>query len=243
VELHNQTSKIKKSDAVNLSQALRLLKGIGLPASLLGTCRAPAPTPAPFVAREGLLFVAGIHETDSPNFDALNWYAAEILPALNAIMGTAPILHVVGYAAPRIDLSPFAYHKQIKLHGCAGDLTPFYNQCRVFIAPTRFAAGTPYKAYETASFGLPCVATGLLAAQLGWQDGQELLAAPVNRPRQFAAQIAKLYGTEALWEAVRARALARLAAENSVPSFNKSVAEILRVALYNTKARQFAVAG
>jgi GT2 family glycosyltransferase len=228
--------------AVNQAE-VRLLKSIGLPAALLGTCRAPAPTPAPFAAREGLLFVAGIHETDSPNFDALNWYAAEILPALNAIMGTAPVLHVVGYAAPRIDLSPFAYHKQIKLHGPAGDLTPFYNQCRVFVAPTRFAAGTPYKAYETASFGLPCVATGLLAAQLGWQDGQELLAAPVNRPRQFAAQIAKLYESAALWEAVRTRALARLAAENNVAGFNKTVAEILRAALYNTRATQFAVAG
>ena len=39
----------------------------------------------------GLLFVAAIHQADSPNLDALRWYAAEILPA-SGLPGTDYVL-------------------------------------------------------------------------------------------------------------------------------------------------------
>ena len=205
------------------------LHALGLPqASLLGTARAPAPTPNGFAQRAGLLFVAGIHQADSPNLDSLAWYLHEILPPLAALLGEAPMLHVVGYTAPGIDLSAFR-HDRIKLHGAAGELTPFYNAARVFIAPTRFAAGTPYKIYEAAACGLPCVGTELLRGQLGW--GDEMLSAPVDDAPAFARQIARLYRDEALWRALRESALARLAAENGFAAFNAKVEQVLRGAL------------
>jgi O-antigen biosynthesis protein len=220
----------RKILAVNDREAA-LLKSAGLTGVMrLGTARSPAPTPAPFAAREGLLFVAGIHQEDSPNLDSLRWYIDEILPALVIEMGEAPVLHVVGYAAPDIDLGAFAKHDRIKLHGEAGDLTPFYNAARIFIAPTRYAAGTPYKLYETASFGLPCVATDLLCLQLGWENNKEILSARVNDAEGFARQIARLYGEEKLWNGLREKALARLAGENSFDEFNATVAEVLSTA-------------
>lgn len=208
-----------------------LLHSIGLPSvSMLGTIRAPAATPAGFDERAGLLFVAAIHQADSPNLDALHWYADDILPALTAEMEEPPVLHVVGYTAPEIDLSRFAGNPFIKIHGPVGDLAPFYNAARVFVAPTRFAAGTPYKLYETASFGLPCVAGDLLARQLGWAPGQDLLAPPLGDGKIFASQIALLYRTETLWTRLRENALARIAAENSAARFNAAVAEVLQKA-------------
>jgi glycosyltransferase involved in cell wall biosynthesis len=208
-----------------------LLNSIGLPSvTMLGTIRAPAPTPAKFTERAGLLFVAAIHQPDSPNLDALNWYADEILPALAAEMDEPPVLNVVGYAAPEIDFSRFAGHPSIKILGPAGDLTPFYNAARVFVAPTRFAAGTPYKLYETASHGLPCVAGDLLARQLGWAPGQDLLAPPLGDAKIFASQIALLYRTETLWTRLRENGLARIAAENGAARFNATVAEVLQKA-------------
>lgn len=213
------------------NREVELLKNNGLSnVARLGTAREPLPTPAPFAARDGLLFVAGIHQADSPNLDSLSWYLEEILPALAVEMGTVPVLHVVGYTARDIDLSAFAQDKRMKLHGEASDLTPFYNAARVFIAPTRFAAGTPYKVYETAAFGLPCVATDLLCRQLGWKDGVEILDAPVNDAKSFARQIALLYRDEALWTGIREKALARLAADNTIEEFNSKVAEILNSA-------------
>ncbi len=226
--------------AVNKAE-VELLRGIGLPnVSLLGTVRAPAPTLAGFAERGGLLMVAAIHQADSPNLDALSWYADEILPALAAELGEPPLLDVVGYVAPEVDLSAFANHQHIRLHGPAGDLTPFYDSHRVFIAPTRYAAGTPYKVYETGSFGLPCVATDLLARQLGWRNGRDLLTAPVNDAAAFAAQIARLYRSEATWTTLRKNALKRLT-ENTAELFQKAVATILREALYGAGHQRLTV--
>jgi glycosyltransferase involved in cell wall biosynthesis len=114
------------------------------------------------------------------------------------------------------------------------DLAPFYAASRVFIAPTRFAAGTPYKLYEAAAHGIPIVATELLARQLGWVAGKELLTAPVADPRRFAAQIALLYRTEMLWTRVREQAAARLAEENAPENFAADVKDILSAVLGGT---------
>jgi GT2 family glycosyltransferase len=213
-----------------------LLNSLGLRSvSMIGTKRLPRLTEASFESRDGLLFVASIHQADSPNLDSLNWYAEEILPALAREMEQPPVLNFCGYVAPHIDLSAFGGEPRIKIHGPAADLTPFYASNRLFIAPTRFAAGTPYKIYEAAGYGLPCVTSDLLARQLGWTPGVELLMAPVYDARRFAAQIALLYRTASLWMKIRQQAAARLAAENSAAQFEESVTRVLEGVLGGSK--------
>ena len=221
--------------AVNEAEAV-MLRRIGLfPVSVLGTIREPHSTPRDFANRTRLLFVGSIHQADSPNLDGLRWYANEILPALAELMAAqglaVPKLTVIGYAAPEIDLTEFADHPQIELCGAVDDLAPAYDSHRVFIAPTRFAAGTPYKVYETASFGLPCVATNLLVRQLGWQAGEEILGAPVQDAAGFARQIARLYQSETLWNKLRAAASRRLEQENGKAVFQANVSAIIGGAL------------
>ena len=58
--------------------------------------------------------------------------------------------------------------------GRQDDLTSLYNQARVFVVPTRYAAGIPYKAHEAASFGVPLVVSNLIGEQLGWLDGKRM---------------------------------------------------------------------
>jgi GT2 family glycosyltransferase/glycosyltransferase involved in cell wall biosynthesis len=209
-----------------------LLNALGMQnVSLLGTGRALSLTAPKFSARGGLLFVASIHRQDSPTLDALSWYMDAVLPALAQEMDEPPVLNLVGYIAPEIELMDFENRPGLKIHGPATDLTPFYETNRVFIAPTRFAAGTPYKLYEAAAHGIPIVATELLARQLGWIAGRELLTAPVTDPRRFAAQIALLYRTELLWNRLRDQAAARLAEENTPKNFAADVETILNAAL------------
>jgi GT2 family glycosyltransferase/glycosyltransferase involved in cell wall biosynthesis len=209
-----------------------LLRALGLPGlSLLGTGRALSLTAPNFAAREGLLFVASIHRQDSPTLDALSWYMEFVRPALAQEMDAPPELNFVGYIAPDIDLFAFENRPGLKIHGPVSDLTPFYAANRVFIAPTRYAAGTPYKLYEAAAHGVPIVATDLLARQLGWSAGKDLLAAPVADPRRFAAQIALAYRTEILWDRLRAQAAARLTEENKPEDFAASVRKIVDAAL------------
>jgi GT2 family glycosyltransferase len=213
--------------AVNQAE-VDLLRDFGLDqVSVLGTIRDLDPTPRGFAAREGLLFIASIHQTDSPNYDSLRWYRDAILPALLALMDTPPVLTFIGYTAPDIDLSEFAGHPFIDMRGSVDDIRPAYNSHRLFIAPTRYAAGTPYKVYETASFGLPCVATDLLVRQLGWDEGVEIASVGVQDANAFAAAIVRLYTDEDAWRTMREQALRRLERENGRGHFDTVVQAIL----------------
>ena len=55
--------------------------------------------------------------------------------------------------------------------GPVPDLTDEYARARVFIAPTRFAAGIPFKVHEALSYGLPVVGSRLISEQLA-HDGK-----------------------------------------------------------------------
>jgi glycosyltransferase involved in cell wall biosynthesis len=107
------------------------------------------------------------------------------------------------------------------------DMAPLYDAHRVFVAPTRYAAGTPYKVHEAASYGLPIVASDLLCRQTGWEDGRELLAAPTTDAKRFAEQIIALYGDRVRWQRIRDAALARLVAENGRDRYVTALREIL----------------
>lgn len=102
-----------------------------------------------------------------------------------------------------------------------------YDTHRVAIAPTRFAAGTPYKVYEAASFGLPAVITDLLMGQLGWKHEREVLSAPVDDATQFAHQIVRLYRSEELWNSIRETAAARLQADHSKEKYLEALSQVL----------------
>ncbi len=219
--------EVKTMLAVNEAEAKLLRKAGRTRVSVLGTVRAPDPTSAGFAAREGLLFVGAIHQQGAPNEDSLRFYVEHIYPALARLMPDPPILEVAGHLAAGIELSGLA--TGLRLLGEVGETRPLYERARVFIAPTRFAAGTPYKIYEAAAMGLPCVVTTLLAEQLGWCDGEELLAVPADDPAGFASAIARLYQDEALWMRLREGALARLAKENSPAAFVRQVKKILAV--------------
>ena len=203
-----------------------LLREMGQPrVAVLGTACAPAPLPAGFAARAGLLFIGAIHQPGAPNEDSLRFYGARIYPALARLMQAPPVLEVAGHLAAGIELGAPA--AGMRLLGEIADTRPFYEKARIFVAPTRFAAGTPYKIYEAAAMGLPCVVTNLLAKQLGWRDGEELLAVPEDNPSAFAAAIARLYHDEILWARLRDNALRRLARENAPAAFARQVKKIL----------------
>jgi GT2 family glycosyltransferase len=195
--------------------------------SVVGHMAEPRPTPRGFGQRAGMLFVGAFHTMDCPNLDSLTWFAAEVLPLIEAELGWETRLTIAGYAAPGVELDRFDSNPRITLRGAMADLEGLYNGSRVFIAPTRFAAGAPYKVFEAASRGLPVVATELLRGQLGWTAGQEILAAGSDDPAAFAAAVLAVYRDEGLWQAVREAALRRLEQENGKAGFTRAVATAL----------------
>jgi GT2 family glycosyltransferase len=195
--------------------------------SVVGHIRALTPTSRRFADRAGLLFVGAIHNIDSPNYDSLCWFVDEVLPLVQDTLGWETRLTIAGYMAGGVTLDRFRDHPRISLRGPLPDMGPLYDSHRLFVAPTRYAAGTPYKVYEAASYGLPIVASDLLCRQTGWEAGREMLTAPTTDAKLFAAQIVALYGDRVRWQRIRDAALARLAAENGRERYVTALREIL----------------
>jgi len=195
--------------------------------SVIGHMIDPNPGARAFAERSGLLFVGAIHKADSPNLDSLVWFVDEVLPLIEADLKWETRLTIAGYLAPGVDLSRFADHPRITLRGQVADLDPLYNAHRVFVAPTRYAAGAPYKVLEAASRGLPVVATEVLREELDWRPGQEMFAAAADDPAAFAAAVVRLHRDEVLWLSVREGALQRLQQENARAGFANAIGLVL----------------
>jgi O-antigen biosynthesis protein len=192
---------------------------------LLGYPIVPEPGTNPFAMREGFLFVGAMPSDASPNADSLRWFAAEVLPRLRREFGEGLRLRVVGQCDARSILALDG--EALDLLGPIEDLRPIFEQARVMVAPTRFAAGIPHKVHQAAAFGVPVVTTALIAELANWQDGHELLAA--SDANGFAESCTRLYRDETLWAAIRKRALERCAADCSPAAFRQSVGVILEM--------------
>jgi glycosyltransferase involved in cell wall biosynthesis len=201
---------------------------------VLGAVAEPAPTPTPFAERDGLLFVGAIHEDASPNADALVWFADSVLPLLRARLGDALRVRVAGLNLSK-QVEERAARGRLELLGPVEDLRPLFAATRVFVAPTRFAAGLPLKVLDAAAHGVPVVGTGILAQQLGWSHGVELLAADL--PQAMADACLTLYEDAAAWGRLREAALARVAREHSRAAFRAGLAEVLAMAAARRPAR------
>jgi glycosyltransferase involved in cell wall biosynthesis len=183
-----------------------------------------APTPQGFDERAGLLFVGAFHaKQHSPNSDSVCWFSTEIWPRIRARLG-APIDFSVAGSHPPPRVRELAA-EGVKVLPDVEDLAALYDRARVFVAPTRFAGGIPYKVHHAAAHGLPVVCTSLLANQLGWKHEQELLAA--DDAEGFAACCCRLYQDPLLWDRLRRGALARIEAECSARAFDGAVRSAL----------------
>lgn len=216
-------------EIVTVSQAeAETLHRSGFPhARVVGTYRPVTPTPRRFEDRAGLLFVGSLYAENTPNYDSLNWFVDEILPRVEAELGWETRLNLVGHVAPGLALDRFLAHSRVTWHGPVDDLVPIYDACRIAIAPTRFAAGTPYKVYEAASFGVPAVITDLLAGQLGWKHEQEVLSVAVDDSEGFAAAIVRLYRSQTLWQRLRQGCCDRLASDHNKERYREALSQVL----------------
>jgi glycosyltransferase involved in cell wall biosynthesis len=204
MDLQNEMELAKAAEAVVVvspkDQATMLAAGV-VDVSVIGHQIAPTPTPAPFKQRHTLLFVGAMHGTDNPNADSMRFFCKSIWPDVRKATGAA--LVIVGYGTDTA--VGYLGTEGIQVLGPKEDLTPFYNDARVFIVPTRYAAGLPYKAHEAAAHGVPMVVSEVIARQLDWRDGEDYLVA--TNAQQFAANCTRLYQDENLWQKLRSNTL------------------------------------
>jgi len=213
-----QSKLAEKITAVSASEAA-IFKQHGYSNTVvLGHTIASAPGANSFAQRKDLLFVGALRDEGSPNVDSLLWFLINVFPLLEeALPGIR--LNVVGdNTAPSLASVTKA---SVNFTGRLDSIDVMYDDCRLFIAPTRFAAGIPHKIHEAAAKGLPSVTTALLAEQLGWSDGSELLVA--DTPEDYAAQCIRLYSEETLWQDVRDAGLRAIQDDCSQETFRRNL--------------------
>lgn len=194
---------------------------------VLGHALEVAPTPNSYSDRQNILFVGSVYELESPNADSILWLAEEIFPQIQQQLGEEIKLIIAGTnTVTELQAKLAALDNQgINMLGRVEDLTALYNQARLFVAPTRFAAGIPHKVHEAAAQGLPVVTTSLIASQLQWQNEIELLTG--DRAADFAQQCVKLYQDAELWQKLRLNALEQIAQQCSTEYFRATLKQIL----------------
>lgn len=177
-----------------------------------------------FGERKGLLFVGNLDDDASPNVDSVIWFINDIFPIVRQAIPDMTI-DIVGSAnSSRIQS---LNNDGVFVHGRVESISHFYNKCKIFVAPTRFAAGVPFKIHEAASFGLPVVATQLLCEQLSWLNRREILAAGIDKI-DFAKKIIELYNDTSLWQDLQKNAITFVQNEMSRQVYKQRIADILR---------------
>ena len=201
---------------------------------VLGHRIVPQAHEVAFRARSNFLFVGRLMEIDSPNADSIRWFLQDVMPLVDLRLGQDWAIDIVGLCASQL-ASEFA-GPRVRFHGQVDDLAPFYSEARVFVAPTRFAAGVPLKVYEAAARGVPVVATELLGRQLGWAHATELLVA--SDATAFADACVRLYREEATWTQIRAGALQRVRLDCDPARFQATLDGVVADALARAGAHR-----
>ena len=217
----------QKIVAVNDADAALIRQAGHSNVAILGHLREVQPTPSTWSQRRDLLFLGAIHDPGSPNHDSLEWFTTEVLPLLDARLAPEVRFTVAGFVRRGIDLSALGRHPRVDMIGATDDLAALYDRHRVFIAPTRFAGGIPFKVHEAASYGLPVAASELLRRQLGWTAGTEIQAACTDHPQAFADAVLNLYNSAETWNTIRRNALDRLTRENNQHQYIDTLQNIL----------------
>ncbi|HKM92317.1 MAG TPA: glycosyltransferase [Prolixibacteraceae bacterium] len=231
-ELVTKQSIIKELDFSNIAHVVSAVSAMDAKCftdygkanvEVLGHLLEPTNKKIQFDERENLLFVGNLDYNLSPNTDSLLWFINEVFPIIQKqIQGIK--LNVVG--SSNAPILKKIKNKAVKIHGRIDNIEYFYNQSKVFIAPTRYAAGIPFKIHEAAANGIPVVATKILCDQLGWINNDIILKSEI-KAEEFALNVVNLYNHRNLWEQLQSNALDHIKAEMSFEAYKNTIKRIL----------------
>ena len=190
---------------------------------ILSNIHEPVAGGKPFAEREGLVFIGGFQHP--PNTDAVLWYAQEILPRVRAQLPGVKTF-IVGSKVPAA-IQALATDDLI-VTGYVPDVTPYFNGCRVSIAPLRYGAGVKGKVNSAMSHGLPVVATSTSVEGMHLRPEEDVLVA--DDPAAFADAIVRLYRDEALWHKLAAGGVENIRRHFSRDVARKAVKQLVTLA-------------
>ena len=159
-------------------------------------------------AQSGCIFVGGT--SWFPNRDALEWFAAEILPRLQD-SPLAPETRWVGRAS---DEEKKRYARSgLELTGYVDDIRPWVHGAAVFIAPLRVGGGTRLKILDAWAMGKATVSTSVGCEGLATNHMENIVIA--DDAESFAREVIRLLLDEPLRRKIGSAARALVEAEYS----------------------------
>ncbi|MCB1865247.1 MAG: glycosyltransferase [Chromatiales bacterium] len=109
------------------------------------------------------------------NIDAIEWFAAEVWPAIRARRPDAS-LRVIGRNPPARLVERLG-NAGIRFTGFVDDVRPHLTKASVYVMPIRVGSGTRIKAYEAMAAGRPVVSTAIGVEGLDLEPGRHYLQA------------------------------------------------------------------
>ncbi|SDA21942.1 Glycosyltransferase involved in cell wall bisynthesis [Nitrosospira sp. Nsp18] len=177
------------------------------------------PPKTPFAQRRGLLFIGGFWH--KPNEDAVTFFVQNILPQITEKIPDL-VFYIIGSNIPPSIES--LRSTNVEPLGAVPDITPYFESCRIFVAPLRFGTGMKGKVGHSLSHGLPTVATRIGAEGMDLRHEKHLLIA--DDPEDFADMVIRLYNDEALWRRLSAESLMHLTTNYSLAAARERMIRI-----------------
>ena len=147
-----------------------------------------------FQQRQGLLFIGSYNHP--PNVDAVRWLVKEIMPLVWQKMPEITVT-LLGNN-PGEEVLALRGDPRISVTGYVSDVTSYFLNHRVFVAPLRYGAGMKGKVGQSLEYGLPVISTAIGIEGMNLDREQNVLEA--NQTGEFAEQIIRLYNHEQLWQ-------------------------------------------
>lgn len=158
-----------------------------------------------FAQRQGLLFIGSYNHP--PNIDAVSWLCEQIMPLVWSQLPELT-LTLLGSNVTE-EVAVLCKDKRVSVPGYLADVTPYFLNHRLFVAPLRYGAGMKGKIGQSLEYGLPIVATTMGIEGMNLTHEQNVLEA--NGAQEFAQQIIRLYQDEGLWNKLAANSVSATA--------------------------------
>lgn len=199
---------------------------------LVGHCFPQRSESEPFdcTGRDALVFLGAIYEQFSPNHDSLEWLQRELLPALGEPPPGLKQLIIAGNIKCEATLTLIREMQEafpfVVYEGLVDDLDRLFARARLFLAPTRYAAGIPHKVHLASSHGIPTLTTSLIAEQIGWSGRQAFLLA--DTAEEFAAAVRSAFSDSEGLLTIRRHMLEAFNRDCDPVAFSRNIEAIVR---------------
>ena len=149
-----------------------------------------------FEKRKDILFIGGFNHT--PNIDAVLHLHNNIRPLILK-KDKSIKFHIIGSNVPE-EIQNLNDENFI-IHGFVKDVTSFFNNARLFVAPLRFGAGIKGKIGQSLEYSLPLITTDIGAEGFDFSPLQDKMIA--NTAEELSNCILNAYFDEKLWDEIR----------------------------------------